>query len=428
MKYGALQGAHWMLAAVGMAFMTPLFEAKGFSSVEIGWLNAAKYISVIVFQIWIAAFSDKHAEKIPLKWIMELMGVVSMIAAGAFFAMENDFIQAVVVCILYGATVNCLAPIVDSLSIQYLNHGRNLNYTLARSCGSVTWAFACVGIGSFADAFGINHILLLQIASTLLFVFICIMMDPVDFSEVEPVTEKDEEEKQRLKTGSKAQQHIGEKECPEKMVHSSWYLICNYPKYALFLVGCLVFYMGYNLNATFMIDIIERLGGSHSDLGLSEFVLAISEIPVMLFFPKLRKHFSLEQLMVVCVVFCTLRAAATTFAPNVLCVILAQGFEILGMSIYYAGSVFFVMENLPDTDVVKGVSFINVAAVGLGQVFASVLCGMIKAALGLEKLLFISIGVSFVSVLIMLVMVKAPRERKSGLSADRKAGMVKEIF
>lgn len=393
-KYGALQGAYWMLAAVGMAFLTPVLEAKDFSSVEIGWLNAIKFASVIIFQIWIAAFSDRHAKTISLKWIMEAMAVVSMIAAGILWFIHDDFIQAALVFILYGATVSCLAPIIDSLSIQYLNHGRNLNYTVARSAGSVTWAFSCIGIGKIADVCGVNNILLLQIAATILFFAICVWMDKVDFS--------------KKNVSEKAEKESGEK----KKVHSSFYLICNYPKYTLFLAACLIMYMGYNLNATFMIDIIKRLGGGHTELGWSEFVLAISEVPVMLFFAKMRKKFSLDQLMVVCAIFCTLRAAGTAFAPNVLLVILAQGFEIFGMSIYYAGIVFFVMENLPDTDVVKGVSFINVAAVGLGQVFASAVCGMIKDALGLNQLLNISILVSAVSILLMIGMMKVPSVRK----------------
>ena len=35
-KYCFLQGGYWTLAAVAMAFTTPLLEAKGFSGTEIG--------------------------------------------------------------------------------------------------------------------------------------------------------------------------------------------------------------------------------------------------------------------------------------------------------------------------------------------------------------------------------------------------------
>ena len=37
-KYAALQGAYWFLAAVGLAFVTPLLEGKGYSGLEIGCL------------------------------------------------------------------------------------------------------------------------------------------------------------------------------------------------------------------------------------------------------------------------------------------------------------------------------------------------------------------------------------------------------
>ena len=80
------------------------------------------------------------------------------------------------------------------------------------------------------------------------------------------------------------------------------------------------------------------------------------------------------------------------------------------------------MENLPDTDVVKGVSFINVASVGVGQAIASVLCGMIKAALGLRQLLIVSCLVSFLAVVVMVLMNLAPRQRHTGclcLDIDR---------
>ena len=61
---------------------------------------------------------------------------------------------------------------------------------------------------------------------------------------------------------------------------------------------------------------------------------------------------------------------------------------------------------------IKGVSFINVASVGVGQMIGSVLCGIIKSTFGLWNLLYISIAVSFVGVLIMIGMVKAPIHRK----------------
>lgn len=406
LKYCALQGAYWLLAAVGLAFVTPLLEGKGYSSLEIGYLQAVKYLSVIVFQVWIAAFSDKHARTFPLRWIMGIMGVLGIIAAGAMWILGRNFAVAVIIFILYGIAVNCLAAIVDSLSVQYMNHGRNINYTLARAVGSASWAIACVALGYFSDYFGVNNILLLQIAATIFFIVVAWIMDPVNFECDEKTDVSAKENKMTAKEN--------------QTVHSSVYLLTHYPKYLLFLAGCAFVFMGYSLNSTYMIDIIRRVGGSHSALGFGEFVLAASEVPFALVFIKVRKKIAVDKMMAVCAIFCTLRAAATTFAPTVLLVVLSQGFEILGLSIFYAASVYFVMENLPDSDVIKGVSFINVASMGIGQAIGSVLCGIIKSVFGLQNLLYVSIGVSFIGVIVMFMMVKAPKLRaQKEISADK---------
>ena len=162
--------------------MTPLLEGKGYSGLEIGYLNAVKYLSVIVFQVWLAAFSDRHAKTIPLQWIMLLLGGLGIFAAGLLWWIGRNFWVAVVIFILYGMAVNCLSAIVDSLSVQYMNHGRCMNYTVSRAVGSASWAVACVLLGVFSDYFGVNQILLVQIAATVFFMVVVLLMDPVDFT------------------------------------------------------------------------------------------------------------------------------------------------------------------------------------------------------------------------------------------------------
>lgn len=404
LKYAALQGVYWMLAAVAMAYSTPLLEAKGFNSLEIGLLNAVKYTSVIVFQVLIASFSDKYAKIVPIKYIVAVLTFVSIASAYIFWVKETSFLGTAIILMLFGATINCISPLIDSLSIQYMNHGRMLNYTLSRACGSGTYAVFCVLTGVFADMVGVRHILLLQIAIAFLF-FICnLLMDKVNFDE------KTKQDSAKENAGKNVTDGITE--TPENQVHNAWYLLSHFPKYLYFLLGCMLIFMGYGMNATFLIDVVTERGGNHTDYGIAIFVLSVAEIPVALFFMKMKRRISVDKMMVICAVFCTLRAAATTFAPTILLVILSQCLELFGLSIFYAGSVYFVMENLPETDVVKGVSLINVATVGVGEATAAALCGVIKEAFGLRILMVTSIFVSLLSVFVMFVMLRAKKYRK----------------
>lgn len=385
-KYCSLQGTYWLLAAAGMAFITPILQDKGFSAVEIGWLSAVKFLSVIVFQTILAIFCDRHPGRNLLKGLMGGMAVVSILAAYSLYMVDNDFAKAVVIFIVYGATVNCLSAIVDSLSLQYMNHGRRFFYGASRATGSLCWAFACVGLGFFADIYGNRAILLLQILVTLLFLMVVFWMDPVDYSQ--------SEEKKGGNTGGSSN------------AHSAVFLLTHYPKYTLYLLVCVFLSMGYTLNTTFLVNRFTELGGSTGSYGLGEFVLALSEIPAALFIGKLMKRFSLEQLAFFSGIFCTLRAAAVTFAPTVVTVVLGQTFEIGGLAIYYVASVYIVKKFLPESDVVKGVSFINTAMMGVGQSVAAFFSGMLLEEFGLHGLMYISIGVSAISILFGIAMVK----------------------
>ena len=84
-KYCFLQGGYWTLAAVAMAFTTPLLEAKGFSGTEIGILSAVKYLAVLIFQMVLGSFADKHAEKVPLQRMLILMTFVNIIFSFLFY-------------------------------------------------------------------------------------------------------------------------------------------------------------------------------------------------------------------------------------------------------------------------------------------------------------------------------------------------------
>ena len=106
----------------------------------------------------------------------------------------------------------------------------------------------------------------------------------------------------------------------------------------------------------------------------------------------------------ICAFFCFLRATATTFSGSVTLVILSQALELLGLSIYYVGTVYFVMDYLPQADAVKGASLINLAGMGLGEMAGSISCGLIKDAFGLRNLMLLSSGVGFVGVVVMVWM------------------------
>lgn len=381
-QYGCLQGSYWILAAISSAFLTPLLKVMGFSYTEIGTIIAVKYLSAIVAQVFYSWFADKYADRFQLKNIIGVIALASLVATVFFMKCPLGYGGTVVLFAVFGATLNCIQPLVDSLSARYANDGKDVHYNIARGVGSLTWALTCAYSGTFADRYGTENILYLQIGAVFL-----VMVLAFSMMRIQGKQEKEEKRGSFENTG--------------EGVHSFGYLFLKFPKYRTFLFSAAFGIMCFNFSSTFLIDLIENLGGTNVHYGISEFVLAIAEIPTALCFLKLRKRFSIDQLLLCCMFFNMLKALAMTWAPNVVLLIASMLFEMLGMGLYYASLVYFVMENLPAGDVVKGVTLVNVAANGVGASISTYFSGVILEAFGMRALMYTGVFMGIISTLLI---------------------------
>ena len=390
-KYALLQMTFWTAAAPCYAFMTQILEAKGFVSSQIGMLNAVKLLATVVFQMIIGSFADKYAKKVPLKMIIALLSGAAAAFTAVFYLGTLSFPGTLLLVIGFGATFTCISPLVDSLSVLYNDRGAKINYALGRAAGSAAYAVASVGFGVFCDVFGVSNLLLLQLSFTLMIMVTALFMGGMPEA---------------------AEKSISKKVSAEQKVHSAWYLLWNYPKFTCFLLGSAIMFMGYNMGTTFLIHIIEELGGTNTHYGTAEFVLAISEVPAAFLILRCRGKIPMEKVMIGCAFFMTLKNVFATYSGSVEVIILSQSCEMLGFGMFYSGSVYLVDEMLPKTDVVKGMSFVNAATIGLGEGVGSFFCGFLRESFGLHGLMEISVLTGVVSIICMIFMNLLPKERK----------------
>lgn len=387
-KYTLVQGTFWIFMAAFSGFMTPILQEKGFSDIQIGILNADKCISMMIFQTILSYICDKYAKYISLKYILSVLGFVGVIVIALFYYIPVNFFGALILFLLMGASVNCLSTIIDLVSIQYINHGQNISYTFARGAGSLTYALSSLPIGQFSNRYGADQILKLQILILSVLILLFLMLDRIDYSchgtvdKINNAKEKKENE----------------------TVHSIGYLLKNYPKYTLFLLGSVLALVSYKMGNTFLNDVVYRVGGNDFDFGICNFVLAIAEVPTAIVFMKLKQKFSLERLMIVFAVFNTLQTAGTIFATNRYMVIGCQAFEMLGYGLSYALIVYFIIENLPASDVAKANSLIAVSTSGVGIAAGTLLSGWIKSQFGLTALLVAGSIAGLFSIAVMLLL------------------------
>lgn len=108
-----------------------------------------------------------------------------------------------------------------------------------------------------------------------------------------------------------------------------WQLLRSYPGYTWFLIAYTLLYMSSTLGTNFQIDVITSLGGDHTSLGYSEFLMAIAEVPVVFFYGKLKKRIGLNRVLFLIFLFGTAKVYCQSFAPNLPCFMLAQLWQMV---------------------------------------------------------------------------------------------------
>lgn len=389
-RYFFLQVLFWGAAVVNYAYMTQILQNKGFSSEQIGILNGVKLLVGVIFQIWIGAFSDRTRYTVPLKYIIALLSLDAGVLTVVLYLANNNFILMLFISIGFGLTFTTLQPLIDSLPMLYTSHGLAVNYAKGRMGGSLSWAMLCVAAGMYCDDMGLSTFPIWGIV-VLVILFAASVFMPWDCIRLKNLTENIEK-KEEMEISSRPK------------TSTVFELLKKYTVFSVFLIGSIVMFMGYNFGCTFLIDIYRNLGGGNTEYGIGEFVMAISEVPAAFIILKLRNKVPLRYMMVCCAFFMMLKNLIPTYATQVSIVIASQACEMLGLGLYYAGSMYFIEENLPQADIVKGTSLVSVATVGMGEGIAACLCGEIRNRFGLYGLMKIGTLMNLLSIIIFLGM------------------------
>lgn len=398
-RYFLLQVLFWGAAVVNYAYMTQILQSKGFLASQIGILNGVKLLVGVVFQIWIGAFADRTRYTIPLKYLIALLAAGAGILTLALWMTGHNFWIMLFISMGFGITFTTLQPLIDSLPMLYTSHGADVNYAKGRMGGSISWAFLCIVAGMYCDRFGLSSFPICGVVLVLLLAFASAVM-PWTWIRRENMTKGqdmsgmiDESDRECMAEGVQIEQpnHVGK-------------LLWSYPVFTVFLIGSVVMFMGYNFGCTFLIDIYKGLGGGNTEYGIGEFVMAISEVPSAFIILKLRNRIPVKWMMVCCGFFMMLKNLIPAYADSIPVVIGAQACEMLGLGLYYAGSMYFIEEQLPEADIVKGASLVSVATVGIGEGIAACLCGVIRSGFGLYGLMKIGTFTNGLSIIIFLWM------------------------
>ena len=348
--YIAMQIGFWAMFAAVCAYQTALLLSRGFSNSQVGLVTAVRCLAGILCQPLLGGFADRHPA-VPLKAIVSLSLAVSFFASLALLLRPGMGLGATlgVFAVIGGLEVSSY-PLMDAMAIQFINDGVPIRYSLGRGIGSMAYAVVCVILGLQVGAAGVESTLVTH--AVLVAAEIALVFTYPTF---------------RARNARPAA------DAPRPQ--SALSLLRSNPRFTLTLLAVLCGLTCMLPLSNFLVSVVTSRGGADADLGVALFIMAGFELPTAFFFQRMLRRFGSGRLLLISIVFGTLKAVALLCSFNLAGVLLAQPLQVLGYGLFTPASVYFVNESVPEADRVRGQTIMMVASNGLGGMLGSFMAG-----------------------------------------------------
>lgn len=367
------------------AYAAVYLLANGFSNTEVGILLAVANITSAICQPLIAGIIDKPGALTNRRFILIAVTVIMLGSILLFFVGDNKPVIFIIYALIYMMQFT-YQPVMTALCFEYMKAGCNIYYGLARGLGSASFAVTSAFIGGLVEKKGVSILLLINVITMLLSVIIVFT-----FKKPEGAVEStDDENAKSLETSAKT-------------AHNNFIdFTRTYPAFMLFLVGTICFYFAHNMINDFMIQIIRHLGGGEKQLGYSNFLQAILELPVMAVIGVVLKKISSNKLLAISGAAFFVKILILVFATNMIHMYISQSFQLFAYAIFIPAAAYYVSENMEELDQVKGQAFVT-SAITIGGVFSNLVSGVILDNLGIRTMLITGTAVCLVGVVIGII-------------------------
>ena len=353
LQYCVLQGSYWASFCVLYAFATVFLLSRGFESSMIGVIIAVGNILGVILQPVVASIADR-SEKISLHKLTAFLSVIMIVLIAFLYMIPNILLAVAVLFLLTDTFLQVIQPLINSVSVYYVNQGVSVDFGAARGIGSLSYAAASYILGIAVERFGTKSILMAGMLVVLIMLMTVLSMPVLSSSAA-----------LQSKQIQLKQSDVGLLEFANR-----------YKYFMLTLAGVTFLFTFHNMNNAYLIKVIENVGGTSADMGRMLSIAAVTELPVMFLFSRISKHFKSSTLLIVSGIFFAMRAAGFMLAGNMMVMYLAAMLQIGSFALYIPSSVYYVNETMLDQDKFKGQAVMT-ATNTLGGVFGSLLGGFL---------------------------------------------------
>ncbi|MCR5235219.1 MAG: MFS transporter [Lachnospiraceae bacterium] len=371
-QYTLLNMAYFAAFCTLHAYAAVFLLDHGFSNTEVGVLLAVANITSALAQPFVAGLIDKPG---PLTNRNFILISVLLILAGSvllMFARSSIVLIFIVYTVIYMVQFT-YQPVMTALCFEYRKAGYDIMYGLSRGLGSAGFAITSAFVGGMVEKNGVFVLLVVNVITMIVSAAIILMFKKIEYKADDIQMENKEKSERSGEKEQKAHNNIKE------FAHI-------YPAFALFLIGTVCFFFAHNMINDFMIQIIRDLGGAERELGYSNFLQAILELPVMALIGVVLKKISARNLLLISGVAFLVKIFILIFARSMTAMYVSQSFQLFAYAVFIPAAAYYVNETMEELDQVKGQAFIT-TAITVGGVFSNLISGRLLDAMGVKSML-----------------------------------------
>jgi len=379
--YAGAQAFHWA-AYCGVISLAGIYlQAKSFTPAQVGTALSIATILPALLQPFLAAAADR-SKTLSLRGFLTVLSVLTLAAVLILLITDASPVFILLLYLFASVLVHSLEPLLNSIAAYSFRHNIPLNFGISRSMGSIAFAFASLGLGYAAKHFGADSLIFLSGILTFCFLICLYLLPKMPPDALVRIEEAQTE---------------GACSLPQFLI--------RYPRYVLTMVGFFFIAAFHVMTETYLINMMERIGGDSSHVGIAMLVANISEFVIIFFFERIRKYLKTTGWLIAAALFYALKALLFHLAPNVAFLFVAQALESVTYGIYAPSIVYFAEEEIPRADSVKGQS-VWIAIFTLGGSLGNYIGGLVidaysVQAMTLTAFLLTALGATIVTAVLL---------------------------
>ena len=363
-RFFLLQAIMMLMHCITVAYISPILVSLGYSNLLIGQVMTLGTLAATLARPLWGYLNDRFS----CARQVTLGGTAA--GAACYFLLTwgggQVWITALAVMGLY-VTVVCMMNFIDSWALRLINSGLPLNYGATRAGGSLSYAFGAVIFGMVVSRWGFRpgNAVLWVLWGLMCVVALSLPNPPAPDRPARTVT---------LGRGIGTLRHNR--------------------VYCVMLAALFLSTLASGSMESFYSVLILSSGGTEQHVGIALFLQAISELPVMFGYTRIRSktHLSAAALISVSMLCYALKALVLGGASSLGVVMAAGLFQALSFALFTPACVDFMLETVPGEYLATGHLLFLAIGQGAGAVAGNALSGFLAEYLGMGWM-FRTVGV-----------------------------------